>query len=108
LKYFEVLVDEAAVLRSIGKQTQLALVMKRKIRGDPAKLSPGEDQVKLLIVGDEARHESVGGFDRRDVPQSKLLHEAILKRQMRPLDPPLGRRRVRANPVNIELIEEDP
>jgi len=45
----------------------------------------------------------VPGLQRREPPKPHLLHQPVLKRQVRPFDPSLGRWRVRAQDVDVQL-----
>jgi len=61
-----------------------------------------------VVIGHVGWHEGIRGFNSRYPLQPEFLDESILHRKMRPLDTPLGRRRVRADAINIEFEERPP
>jgi hypothetical protein len=112
--------------RSRLDQVRDPLVVERQILRELALLLPGEDPLEVLVVakrtvdvmgapgltaeplvvvGPELRQIRVAGLGRRDPVQAKLLYQPILEREMRPLDPALGLRRVGTQDVDVELRE---
>jgi hypothetical protein len=50
----------------------------------------------------------VASFDGADVAQAQLLHQPVLKRLVGALNATLGRTRVRADDVDVELAQARP
>ena len=126
LENVDVLTNESPVLRRIRDQIELAIIVQRQVLRHLAQFPPREDQIKVFIFsngavrvvaiprhlaelcvvrGDERRHERVGGLDAGDALEPQLLDQAVLQRLVRSFDTTLGRRRIRADPVDIEFIE---
>ncbi len=126
LKYLKVLANESPVLRGIGQQVELALVVQGQILGHFAQLSPRKYCIQILIrakcamrivcvardlrearvvVGHESCHKRVGGLNGGDPLQSQLLDQTVLERLVCTFDAPFCRRRVGTNPINIELVK---
>src|ERR1035438_2048088 len=61
-----------------------------------------------VLIGHVGRHEGIRGLDSRYPVEPKFLDQSVLHRKMRPLDTPLGRRRVGADAINVEFEECPP
>src|SRR5476651_1925035 len=61
-----------------------------------------------VVGGDIRGHECVGGVDARDALQSELFDESILHGQVSPFYASFCRRRVRADAIDVELIQRTP
>ena len=122
----QVLANEAPVLRRVGQQVEFALVVQGQILGHFAQLSPRKYRIQIFIrakgamrivcvardlrearvvVGDKGRHEGVGGLNAGDPLQSELLDQTVLERLVCPFDAPFCRRRVGADPIDVQLIK---
>src|SRR5450755_333346 len=103
--------------------------MQRQITRNLALFAPSENRIKILVrtnrsmrivtvsgelpetrvvIGHIGWHEGVCGLDSRYPLEPEFLDQSVLHRKMRPLDTPLGRRRVRADAVNVEFEECPP
>ncbi len=62
----------------------------------------------LVVVGDEGRHEGIGGFQGADPAQAQFLHQTVLQRQMGAFDPALGLAGVGADALDVRLVQRPP
>lgn len=103
LKDLKILADETSIGCRVCQQIELPFIVKRERLGHLAQLAPAENGIQffirpdgsvrvvavarllrkpLVVLVDESRHKSVGGFDARDAFESELFNEPILQRQM--------------------------
>lgn len=64
--------------------------------------NPTESRV---VVASKALYEGIAIGDRGHLGEAQLLYQAILQRAVGALDTTLGRRRVRADALDVEVME---
>jgi hypothetical protein len=103
--------------------------VKRQIGGYLALLAPGKYQIQIFVLADRPMrivsfawhfgeqcvvirnvcgHKRISSVDGADPLQPEFFDQPILHRQMCPLDTSFGRRRVRADALDVEFVEHAP
>jgi hypothetical protein len=91
-----------ALLTPGKNQLQVLIVAHWPMR---IKVVPGRFGKAPVIVSDEGRHECAGRGYGRDIAQQQLLDQSVLQRQVGTLDTALGLTAVGADAFNVEFIE---
>ena len=124
-----VLARQGAVARRVIEKIQHLVVLQSQALRHAARLLPRQDQFQILVrpdrpvavmaalrrlgkapvvVGDEKRHEGVGGLQRADPAQAQFLHQPVLQRQMGAFDPALGLAGIGADALDVQRVQRPP